>query len=152
MSESIISENRLREVDLSADDLTRYSRHLLLPELKADGQRRIKAARVLCIGAGGLGSPATLYLAAAGVGTIGLIDSDRVELSNLQRQVLYGANDVGRPKLEVATERIHDINPNVKVIAHNVQYTSQNAEEIVASYDLIVDGSDNFPTRYLSND
>src|SRR5204862_2059714 len=115
------------------------------PELKADGQRRIKTARVLCIGAGGLGSPATLYLAAAGVGTIGLIDSDRVELSNLQRQVLYGTRDVGREKLAVATERIHDINPTIKVIAHDGQFKSQTAQEIVASYDVIVDGSDNLP-------
>jgi adenylyltransferase/sulfurtransferase len=152
MSESIISQDRLREFHLTPDDLARYSRHLLLPELQADGQRRIKAARVLCIGAGGLGSPATLYLAAAGVGTIGLVDSDRVELSNLQRQILYGANDVGRQKLEVATERIRALNPNINVVTHSGQFTSQNAQAIVASYDLIVDGSDNFPTRYLSND
>src|ERR1700758_2690140 len=108
---------------LNNEELARYSRHLLVPEITAGGQRRLKAARVLCIGAGGLGSPATLYLAAAGVGTIGLVDSDRVELSNLQRQVLYGARDVGRQKLEVATERIRDINPNIKVVTHDGQFT-----------------------------
>jgi adenylyltransferase/sulfurtransferase len=152
MSESIIDEKRLSEIALSSDDLARYSRHLLLPELKAEGQRRIKAARVLCIGAGGLGSPATLYLAAAGVGTIGLVDFDRVDISNLQRQVLYGTNDVGRKKLEAAGERIHDINPNAEIVAHECRFTSENAQEVIAPYDVIIDGSDNFPTRYLSND
>ena len=152
MSESIIDEKRLSQVALSPDDLARYSRHLLLPELKAEGQRRIKAARVLCIGAGGLGSPAALYLAAAGVGTIGLVDFDRVDISNLQRQVLYGTNDVGRIKLEAARERIHDINPQAEVVLHESRFTSENAPDIVAPYDVIIDGSDNFPTRYLSND
>jgi molybdopterin/thiamine biosynthesis adenylyltransferase/rhodanese-related sulfurtransferase len=152
MSESIIGEKRLSEVALSADDLARYSRHLLLPELGADGQRRIKAARVLCIGAGGLGSPAALYLAAAGVGTIGLVDFDRVDISNLQRQVLYGTNDIGRQKLEAASERIRDTNPNVEIVAHECRFTSENAQEVIAPYDVIIDGSDNFPTRYLSND
>jgi adenylyltransferase/sulfurtransferase len=152
MSESIIDEKRLSEIALSSDDLARYSRHLLLPELKAEGQRRIKAARVLCIGAGGLGSPATLYLAAAGVGTIGLVDFDQVDISNLQRQVLYGTNDVGRKKLEAARERIDDINPNAKVVAHECRFASENAQEVIAPYDVIIDGSDNFPTRYLSND
>ena len=152
MSESIIDEKRLSEIALSSDDLARYSRHLLLPELKAEGQRRIKAARVLCIGAGGLGSPAALYLAAAGVGTIGLVDFDRVDISNLQRQLLYGTNDVGRQKLEAASERIRDINPNVEIVAHECRFTSENAREVIAPYDVIVDGSDNFPTRYLSND
>src|SRR5471032_775381 len=117
MSESIIGEERLWEVALSSDDLARYSRHLLLPELQAAGQRRIKAARVLCIGAGGLGSPAALYLAAAGMGTIGLVDFDLVDISNLQRQILYGTADVGRPKLEAAGERIREINPNVEVVS-----------------------------------
>jgi len=152
MSESIIDEDRLSQVALSADDLARYSRHLLLPELKAEGQRCIKAARVLCIGAGGLGSPAALYLAAAGVGTIGLIDFDRVDISNLQRQVLYGTGDIGRPKLEAARERIHDTNPNVEVVSHEYRFTSENAQDVIAPYDVIIDGSDNFPTRYLSND
>ena len=152
MSESIIDEKRLSQIALSADDLARYSRHLLLPELKAEGQRRIKAARVLCIGAGGLGSPAALYLAAAGAGTIGLVDFDRVDISNLQRQVLYGTKDVGRPKLEAARERIHDINPNAEVVSHECRFTSENAPDVIAPYDVIIDGSDNFPTRYLSND
>jgi len=152
MSKSVIDEERLSQITLSSDDLARYSRHLLLPELKAAGQRRIKAARVLCIGAGGLGSPAALYLAAAGVGTIGLVDFDQVDISNLQRQILYGTNDVGRKKLEAARERIQDINPNTEVVAHNCRLTSENAPDVIASYDVIIDGSDNFPTRYLSND
>ncbi|HEV2840051.1 MAG TPA: molybdopterin-synthase adenylyltransferase MoeB [Chthoniobacterales bacterium] len=152
MSASIIDEKRLSEMALSSEELGRYSRHLLLPELEAGGQRRIKAARVLCIGAGGLGSPASLYLAAAGVGTIGLVDFDRVDISNLQRQVLYGTDDVGRPKLEAATERIQEANPHVKIVAHDCRFTSENAQEVIAPYDLVIDGSDNFPTRYLSND
>ena len=109
------------------------------------GQRRLKAARVLCIGAGGLGSPAALYLAAAGVGTLGLVDADRVELSNLQRQLLHGTSDVGRPKLESARDRLRETNPNVQVQLHEVRFASENAMEIVANYDLVVDGSDNFP-------
>lgn len=152
MSGSIIDEKRLSEMALSSEELGRYSRHLLLPELEAAGQRRIKAARVLCIGAGGLGSPAALYLAAAGVGTIGLVDFDRVDISNLQRQVLYGTGDVGRPKLEAAKERIQEANPNVEVVAHDGRFTSENAQDVIAPYDVIIDGSDNFPTRYLSND
>jgi sulfur-carrier protein adenylyltransferase/sulfurtransferase len=152
MSESIINEERLAQIALNSDDLARYSRHLLLPELKAAGQRRIKAARVLCIGAGGLGSPAALYLAAAGVGTIGFVDFDRVDISNLQRQILYGMNDVGQPKLAAATARIRDTNPNVEVVSHDCRFTSENAQEVIAPYDVIIDGSDNFPTRYLSND
>jgi adenylyltransferase/sulfurtransferase len=152
MNESIIGEERLSQIALGADELARYSRHLLLPEVNAAGQRRLKAARVLCIGAGGLGSPAALYLAAAGVGTIGLVDFDRVDLSNLQRQVLYGTDDVGEKKLEAARARIHDANPNVEVVLHDCHFTSANAQEIIAPYDLIIDGSDNFPTRYLSND
>lgn len=152
MSKSIINEERLAQIALSSDDLARYSRHLLLPELEAVGQRCIKAARVLCIGAGGLSSPAVLYLAAAGVGTIGLVDFDQVDISNLQRQILFGTNDVGRNKLEAARERICEMNPNVVVVSHDCRFTSANAQEIVASYDVVVDGSDNFPTRYLSND
>jgi adenylyltransferase/sulfurtransferase len=152
MSASIIDGKRLSEIALSSDDLARYSRHLLLPELKAEGQRRIKAAQVLCIGAGGLGSPAALYLAAAGVGTIGLVDFDRVDISNLQRQVLYGTNDVGRKKLEAARERLRDANPNVEIVSHECQFTSENAPDVIAPYDVVIDGSDNFPTRYLSND
>ncbi len=152
MSESIIDEKRLSEIVLSADDLARYSRHLLLPEVNIAGQTRLKTARVLCIGAGGLGCPAALYLAAAGVGTIGLVDFDRVDLSNLQRQVLYGTDDVGRPKLEAAHERLRDLNPNIEVVSHASHFTSENAQDIIARYDVVIDGSDNFPTRYLSND
>jgi len=149
---SIIDEERLKEIALSREDLARYSRHLILPEVGADGQRRIKAARILCIGAGGLGSPATLYLAAAGVGTLGLVDADQVEASNLQRQVLYGTDDVGKPKLEVAQSRLQAINPDLEIVRHDARLTSANATEIIAAYDLVIDGSDNFPTRYLSND
>src|SRR6202047_3626412 len=123
MSESIIDEERLSQIALSSDDLARYSRHLLLPELKAAGQRRIKAARILCIGAGGLGSPATLYLAAAGVGTIGIIDFDFVDLSNLQRQILHGTADVGRPKLDSARDRLLQVNPPVTVELHEERFS-----------------------------
>ena len=137
---------------MSADEIARYSRHLLMPEVTIEGQRRLKGGRVLCIGAGGLGSPATLYLAAAGVGTIGLIDSDVVDLSNLQRQLLHGTKDVGRSKLESARERLHDINPHVEVVPHEGRFRSDNAMAIARDYDIVVDGSDNFPTRYLSND
>jgi len=149
---SIIDQERLAEVALTSGDLARYSRQLLLPEVDADGQRRIKAARILCIGAGGLGSPATLYLAAAGVGTIGLVDADRVDESNLQRQVLYGTADVGKSKLETAKIRLQQLNPNVNIVLHEARLTSANAAEIIAEYDVVIDGSDNFPTRYLSND
>jgi adenylyltransferase/sulfurtransferase len=152
MSKSIIDEERLSQIALNSEDFARYSRHLLLPEVNIAGQVRLKAARVLCIGAGGLGSPAALYLAAAGVGTVGLVDFDQVDISNLQRQILYGTNDVGRQKLEAASERIHDANPNVEVVLHDCRFTSENAQDVVAPYDVIIDGSDNFPTRYLSND
>ena len=139
-------------IQFSAEEMHRYSRHLLMPEITIDGQRRLKAARVLCIGAGGLGSPAALYLAAAGVGTLGLVDFDRVDLSNLQRQILHGTADVGRPKLESAKDRLAQANPNVQVQLHSEKFTSQNAAALVGEYDIVVDGSDNFPTRYLSND
>ena len=152
MSVSIIDETRLSEIALSTDDLTRYSRHLLLPEVSMAGQRRIRASRVLCIGTGGLGAPAALYLAAAGVGRIGLVDFDRVDLSNLQRQILYGTDDVGKKKLKAASARLRDTNPGVEVVQHECRFSSENAPEIVALYDLVIDGSDNFPTRYLSND
>jgi adenylyltransferase/sulfurtransferase len=152
MSDSIIEEGRISETALSPNDLARYSRHLLLPEIGAVGQRRIRAARVLCLGAGGLGSPAALYLAAAGIGKIGLVDFDRVELSNLQRQVLYGTDDVGEKKAEAASVRIREANPDIEVVSHKCRFTSENAVDIVQSYDLVIDGSDNFPTRYLSND
>jgi molybdopterin/thiamine biosynthesis adenylyltransferase/rhodanese-related sulfurtransferase/molybdopterin converting factor small subunit len=138
--------------ELTGDEVRRYSRHLIMPEVGVEGQRKIKAAKVLCVGAGGLGSPAALYLAAAGVGTLGLIDFDTVDFSNLQRQVLYSTDDVGRPKLQAATERLQGLNPNVKIVAHETMLNSTNALEIFKHYDIIVDGADNFPTRYLVND
>jgi len=149
---SIIDPEKLAAITRNAGDLSRYSRQLLLPEVSADGQRRIKAARVLCIGAGGLGSPAALYLTAAGIGTLGLVDADRVDVSNLQRQILYGTGDVGEPKLEKARARLQQLNPDVKIVLHEARLTSANATEIIADYDVVIDGSDNFPTRYLSND
>src|SRR5436190_4300790 len=152
MKQSIIDDQRTSAVHLSTEELQRYSRHLIMPEVTADGQRRLKAARVLCIGAGGLGSPAALYLSAAGVGTIGIVDSDDVDLTNLHRQILHGTKDVGRSKLESARDRLRDANPNVEIEMHNARFTSENAEDLVARYDVVVDGSDNFPTRYLSND
>ncbi len=138
--------------ELTQDDIQRYSRHLIMPEVGVSGQRKLKAARVLCVGAGGLGSPASLYLAAAGVGTLGLVDFDDVDVSNLQRQVLYATADVGRPKLAAASERLKALNPELNVIPHQVRLTSANALQILAGYDVIVDGGDNFPTRYLVND
>ena len=137
---------------LDADELQRYHRHLILPEVGADGQRRLKASRVLLIGAGGLGSPAALYLAAAGVGHLGVVDADDVELSNLQRQVLHDTASVGTPKVESAAARLRAINPHVEVVAHRTRLTSANAMQLLAEYDVVVDGSDNFPTRYLVND
>jgi len=137
---------------LDADELRRYSRHLILPEVGVEGQKKLKAARVLCIGAGGLGSPVAMYLAAAGVGTIGIVDFDVVDFSNLQRQILHGTSDVGRSKLESARDTIKDLNPNVNVELYNEALTSQNALRIFEGYDVIVDGTDNFPTRYLVND
>ncbi|GMU76577.1 MAG: molybdenum cofactor biosynthesis protein MoeB [Gammaproteobacteria bacterium] len=136
----------------SNDEILRYSRHLVMPEVTLAGQERLKAARVLCVGAGGLGSPLALYLAAAGVGTLGLVDFDRVDLSNLQRQVLYATGDVGRPKLEAAVERLHALNPQVRVVPHALRLASDNVMELVRGYDIVADGSDNFPTRYLVND
>src|SRR5689334_6967354 len=137
---------------LDADELQRYHRHLILPEIGADGQRRLKAARVLLIGAGGLGSPAALYLAAAGVGHLGIVDADEVGLSNLQRQVLHDSESIGTLKVESAQARLRAINPHVEVVAHHTRLTSANAMPLLADYDVIVDGSDNFPTRYLVND
>src|SRR5438105_14006987 len=152
MRKSVIPEERVSGIALTREETSRYSRHLIMPEVTAHGQRRLKAARVLCIGAGGLGSPAALYLAAAGVGTIGIVDFDDVDLSNLQRQILHGTKDVGRSKLESARDRLHDLNPKVDVEMHECRFSSQNAVDLVAGYDMIVDGSDNFPTRYLSSD
>ena len=152
MKRSIIEDERSNAMQLSPAELQRYSRHLMMPEVTPDGQRRLKAARVLCIGAGGLGSPAAVYLAAAGMGTIGIVDFDDVDLSNLQRQILHGTKDVGRDKLESARDRLHDINPEIDVQLHKCRFSSENAPQLVSRYDVIVDGSDNFPTRYLSND
>jgi molybdopterin/thiamine biosynthesis adenylyltransferase/rhodanese-related sulfurtransferase len=139
-------------VELSNDEIARYSRHLIMPEVALDGQKKLKAARVLTIGAGGLGSPLALYLAAAGVGTIGIVDFDVVDESNLQRQIIHGTSDLGRPKLESARDRIEDINPNVNVETFGEPLSSENALEIFENFDVIVDGTDNFPTRYLVND
>ncbi len=138
--------------ELSTEEYARYSRHLILPEVGLEGQRKLKAARVLMIGTGGLGSPLGLYLTAAGIGTIGLVDFDVVDESNLQRQIIHGTKDVGRPKIESAQDRLKDINPNVKIEAHETRLTSENALELFRDFDVIVDGTDNFPTRYLVND
>jgi sulfur-carrier protein adenylyltransferase/sulfurtransferase len=138
--------------ELTVDEVRRYSRHLIIPDVGMSGQKRLKNARVLCVGAGGLGSPALLYLAAAGVGTLGIVDFDVVDESNLQRQVIHGQSDVGRPKAESARDSIREINPHVNVVLHSVRLDSDNAMEIFAQYDLIVDGTDNFATRYLVND
>jgi molybdopterin/thiamine biosynthesis adenylyltransferase/rhodanese-related sulfurtransferase len=138
--------------ELTPDQLSRYSRHIMLKEVGMEGQVRLLGSKVLLIGAGGLGCPAALYLAAAGVGTLGIIDSDKVDLTNLQRQVLHGLADVGRLKTESAKEAIHRINPDVKVVTYPERLTSQNALEIFKDYDIILDGSDNFPTKYLVND
>lgn len=139
-------------VAFGADDHRRYGRHFVLPEVGAEGQARLAASSVLLIGAGGLGSPAALYLAAAGVGRLGLVDFDTVDLSNLQRQVLFGTRDVGRPKLEAAAERLGDLNPGVRIELHPTRLDPSNALDRIARYDVVLDGSDNFPTRYLVND
>jgi adenylyltransferase/sulfurtransferase len=138
--------------DLAPEELRRYARHLAIPEFGIEAQRKLKSARILCIGAGGLGSPITMYLAAAGVGTLGLVDADVVEISNLQRQLLFGQKDVGRRKLEAARERLTDINPHLHTELYADTFNASNARTIAADYDIIIDGTDNFPTRYLSND
>lgn len=138
--------------DLTAEERARYSRHILLPELGEAGQRRLKGTRILIIGAGGLGSPVALYLAAAGVGALGLVDFDRVDLSNLQRQLLYGTHDVGRSKVDAARDRLADINPHVEVITHAERLSAANCRRVLEPYDVIIDGTDNFGTRYLVND
>ena len=138
--------------DLAPDEYVRYSRHLLLPEVGVDGQRALRRSRMLLIGAGGLGSPAALYLAAAGVGTVGLVDFDAVDVSNLQRQILHGTRDVGRGKLDSARDRLRDLNPHVHVEGFPVRLTADNAREIADGFDVIIDGTDNFATRYLVND
>ncbi len=138
--------------ELNNDEVARYSRHLIMPEVGMDGQLKLKSASVLCIGAGGLGSPVAMYLGAAGVGRIGIVDFDVVDYSNLQRQVIHGTPDVGRPKLDSARDRLNAINPEVTVETHDVALSSENALALLANYDVIVDGTDNFPTRYLVND
>ncbi|MEH2434766.1 MAG: molybdopterin-synthase adenylyltransferase MoeB [Nostoc sp.] len=142
----------LDEIQLTKDDYERYSRHLILPEVGLEGQKRLKAASVQCIGTGGLGSPLLLYLAAAGIGRIGIVDFDVVDTSNLQRQVIHGTSWVGKPKIESAKNRIHEINPYCQVDLYETRLTSENALEILQPYDIVVDGTDNFPTRYLVND
>ena len=139
-------------MQLNNDEIRRYSRHLILPEVGLAGQKKICSTSVVCIGAGGLGSPIAMYLAAAGIGKIGLVDFDTVDFSNLQRQIIHSTNNVGRSKGESARETILGINPNVDVVLHNTRITSENALEILAQYDIVVDGTDNFPTRYLTND
>ncbi len=139
-------------IDLSHEEVQRYSRHLIMPEVGMTGQKKLKAASVLLIGAGGLGSPLAMYLAAAGVGRLGLVDYDIVDYTNLQRQIIHGTSDVGRLKLESARDRIHDINPHVQVDTYELPLTSDNALQILEPYDIIIDGTDNFPTRYLTND
>ncbi|MEC5319884.1 molybdopterin-synthase adenylyltransferase MoeB [Brenneria populi subsp. brevivirga] len=147
---SIIPDQRLTA--LSNAEIARYSRHLLLPEIGVEGQRRIKSARVLLVGTGGLGAPLALYLAAAGVGTIGLVDFDFVEVSNLQRQIIHGTKDIDRPKVASAKDRIKSINPDCQVVTYNTQLNSKNALDIIREYDVVADGTDNYPTRYLIND
>jgi molybdopterin/thiamine biosynthesis adenylyltransferase/rhodanese-related sulfurtransferase len=137
---------------LTHEEIARYSRHLILPEVGMEGQQRLKAAKVLCVGTGGLGAPLLLYLAAAGVGTLGLVDFDTVDASNLHRQVIHSTPDIGRPKLDSAADKLNALNPEVRVVKHNTMLTSANAMEILADYDIVADGTDNFQTRYLVND
>jgi adenylyltransferase/sulfurtransferase len=138
--------------ELTTDDLSRYSRHLILPEVGMEGQRKLKAAKVLCVGTGGLGSPMAFYLAAAGIGTLGLVDFDVVDASNLQRQIIHSTKDIGRKKLDSAEEKLLALNPVLKVVKHDTLLSSANALEILKDYDIVADGTDNFPTRYLVND
>ena len=145
-----ITESALPE--LSTDDLSRYSRHLILPEVGMEGQRRLKAARVLCVGTGGLGSPLALYLTAAGIGTLGLVDFDVVDSSNLQRQIIHSTKDIGRKKIDSAEEKLSALNPAINIVRHETMLTSANALDILKDYDIVADGTDNFPTRYLVND
>jgi len=139
-------------VELNTDELRRYSRHIILPEVGIEGQRKIRTTSVLCIGAGGLGSPVALYLAAAGIGKLGIVDFDTVDITNLQRQLLHGTPDLGRAKTQSARDTIHRLNPHVEVVLHETRLSSENAFAIIRPYDIVVDGTDNFPTRYLSND
>jgi sulfur-carrier protein adenylyltransferase/sulfurtransferase len=150
---TLLHDHRAADLpELDAAEIRRYSRHLIMPEVGTEGQKKLKAARVLMIGAGGLGSPLGLYLAAAGVGTLGLVEFDTVDESNLHRQVLYGRSDVGRPKLDAALARLHEVNPHITLVPHSVRLDSSNALDLFRGYDIVVDGTDNFPTRYLVND
>ncbi len=152
----LADERRLDDLEelpeLRPEEIRRYSRHLIMPEVGMEGQRRLKAAKVLIVGAGGLGSPLGLYLAAAGVGTLGVADFDTVDETNLHRQVLFTRADIGRPKLDAALARLHEVNPHIQLVPHKLRLDSSNALELFAPYDIIVDGTDNFPTRYLVND
>jgi molybdopterin/thiamine biosynthesis adenylyltransferase/rhodanese-related sulfurtransferase len=149
---SNLAEVANAKATLSKEEVMRYSRHLIMPEVGMDGQLKLKQAKVLCIGTGGLGAPLGLYLAAAGVGRIGLVDFDSVDLTNLQRQILFGTSDVGRPKIEAAADRLRGLNPDIQIDQFETRLTSENALDILKDYDIVVDGTDNFPTRYLVND
>jgi molybdopterin/thiamine biosynthesis adenylyltransferase/rhodanese-related sulfurtransferase len=149
---AILTEETTALPSLSNEEIARYSRHLLLPEVGMDGQRKLKAARVLCVGTGGLGSPLAFYLAAAGIGTLGLVDFDVVDASNLQRQIIHSTKDIGRPKLDSAEEKLKALNPFMNVVKYETMLTSANAMDIIKDFDIVADGTDNFPTRYLVND
>lgn len=149
---SILEDSTWMGVELESAERSRYARHLTIPDVGLDGQKKLKASSVLCIGAGGLGSPVAMYLAAAGVGTIGIVDDDQVEFSNLQRQIIHGVSDVGKSKIDSAVDALEEINPAVRVQTHQTRFLAENAMEIAEPYDLIIDGTDNFATRYLSND
>jgi sulfur-carrier protein adenylyltransferase/sulfurtransferase len=143
---------KVKDIVLNADQLTRYSRHLFLPEIGAEGQKKLLKAKVLIVGAGGLGCPISIYLAAAGVGTLGLVDFDTVDLSNLQRQILFTTEQIGKPKVDMTEARIHAMNPDITIQSYREKLTSENAMGIIEKYDIVIDGTDNFPTRYLTND
>lgn len=152
MPDTIASSKPAPSISLSKEEVLRYSRHLIMPEVGMEGQLKLKQAKVLLVGSGGLGAPLALYLAAAGVGRLGLVDFDRVDFTNLQRQVLFGTSDVGKPKLEAAKRRLQDLNPGIQIDAFETKLASENALDILRPYDIVVDGTDNFPTRYLVND
>ena len=149
---AIAGGSGIEEINFTKEELARYNRHIIIPDLGIEAQKKLKAAKVLVIGSGGLGSPLLLYLAAAGVGTLGIVDLDVVDDSNLQRQVLFGVQDIGTPKVEAAKIRLKQLNPHIKIKTYNTQFTSKNALEIIRDYDVVADGTDNFPTRYLVND
>jgi len=149
---SLLDPQRVASASLDNEEIARYSRHLIMPEVTIEGQKRLKAASILLVGLGGLGSPLGLYLAAAGIGRLGLVDFDVVDHSNLQRQVLHGTKDIGRPKIQSAADRLRDVNPHVRLDLHETRFVSQNALDIAKNYDILLDGTDNFPARYLTND